>query len=258
MGGFTRVLAIDLGASSGRGIVFTLEGGKLDSKVVHRFDNGAVEKDGRLYWDVDMLFNEICAAINLADRQCGRLDSIGIDTWGVDIGFIGKDGRLMDCPRHYRDKSNAAARSDIADRAWDMYNISGISDNDFNTAYQLIARKKEGFDFSDVKHIAFMPQLLGYMLTGVAVTEPTIASTSGFYRADSGFCNEYIGALGIDKVAFPPVIKTCEVVANLSKEAQAKAGINYDLPLIATAGHDTACAVAGVTCDEKYPLYISS
>ena len=80
-----RVLAIDLGASSGRGIVFELDGGKLTQNTVHRFPNGAVERDGKLYWDLDMLYAETVTAIKLACRECGEIHSVGIDTWGVDV-----------------------------------------------------------------------------------------------------------------------------------------------------------------------------
>ena len=89
-----RVLAIDLGASSGRGIVFELSGEKLQQRVVHRFANGAVERDGRLYWDLNMLFAEVVKAIEIACKE-GKLNGVGIDTWGVDFGFVGKDGKVI-------------------------------------------------------------------------------------------------------------------------------------------------------------------
>lgn len=255
---FIRVLAIDLGASSGRGIVFERKGGQISEKTVHRFPNGAVEKDGGLYWDLSMLFEEICAAIRLADASCGKLDAVGIDTWGVDVGFIGKDGKPIGDPRHYRDPSHARTRRSLPDRAWEFYKISGISDNDFNTTYQLIARAREGFDFANVKHILFMPQLLGYMLTGVAAVEPTIASTSGFFRRDTGFCKEFLREVGIYESLFPKVVNTSDIIGNLSKEARKKIGINYDLPVVAAAGHDTACAVHTLSGKEPNPLFLSS
>lgn len=253
-----RALAIDLGASSGRGIVFEFDGEKYSSKIVHRFSNGAVEKDGKLYWDLSMLFQQICEAISIADKTCGKLDAVGIDSWGVDIGFIDKQGVPVGDPRNYRDPSHANVRTSLSDKAWEFYKISGISDNDFNTTYQLIARKREGFDFSQIKYILFIPQLLGYMLTGKAVVEPTIASTSGFYRQGEGFDKKFLQSLGIDESLFPPIVDTCGVIGNIKKEIKQKIGLNYELPVIATPGHDTACAVHTLSLKDKHPLYLSS
>lgn len=258
MGKIKRALAIDLGASSGRGIVFEFNGENHTSKIAHRFSNGAVEKDGKLYWDLSMLFEEICKAISLADKTCGKLDAVGIDSWGVDIGFIDKQGNPVGDPRNYRDPLHAQARTFVSSKAWDLYKISGISDNDFNTTYQLIARAREGFDFSQIKYILFIPQLLGYMLTGKAAVEPTIASTSGFYRQDGGFCEEFLKFVGIEKTLFPPVVKTSDIIGNIKNEIKEKIGIDYELPVIATPGHDTACAVHTVSLKEKHPLYLSS
>lgn len=258
MGKITRVLAIDLGASSGRGIVFEYKDGSLREEVAHRFPNGAVEKDGRLYWDISMLYEEICKAISIADSRFGRLDSVGIDTWGVDVGFVDKEGKVISDPRCYRDAAHSAVRTDLRKYARELFSLSGISDNDFNTTYQLIARKREGIDFDKVGAILFMPQLLGYMLTGVAVAEPTIASTSGFFMQKSGFSDKFLDAAGIDKLLFPKITATGEKIACLNEMSKQKVGLAYNLPVIAVAGHDTACAVAAIPCEEEYPLYISS
>ena len=91
-----NVLAVDLGASSGRGIVYTFDGNSLREKVVHRFANGAEEQGGHLVWNAPKIYEEICRAVRLADEACGRIDGIGIDTWGVDFGLIGKDGKLLE------------------------------------------------------------------------------------------------------------------------------------------------------------------
>ena len=105
-----NVLAVDLGASSGRGIVYTFDGNSLREKVVHRFANGAEEQGGHLVWNAPKIYAEICRAVRLADEACGRIDGIGIDTWGVDFGLIGKDGKLLENPRHYRDAANTKMR----------------------------------------------------------------------------------------------------------------------------------------------------
>lgn len=259
MANSVRVLAIDLGASSGRGIIFQLCDGKLKQKVIHRFPNGAVEREGRLYWDLDMLFEEIVKAIGIACKD-GKLDGVGIDTWGVDFGIVGKDGRAI-CEdfRNYRNPANAAVRNSLDNSARKkLFEIAGISDNDFNTTYQLIARAREDYDFDSVEHMLFTPQLLGYMLTDVAVSEPTISSTSGFYRQRTGFDENFLKKCKIPKDILPKSVDTCSVIGNLKEDIKEKVGIDYDMPVIATPGHDTACAVLGVPSQEEYPLFLSS
>lgn len=251
-----NILAVDLGASSGRGIVYTFDGNSLREKVVHRFANGAEEERGHLVWNAPKIYAEICRAIRLADDACGKLDGIGIDTWGVDFGLIGKDGKLLENPRHYRDAANTKMRRKYADKDRQLFDIAGISVNDFNTTYQLFARKEEQFDWTKVQYLLFMPQLFGYLLTGVAATEPTIASTGGFF-ASGAFDKTFLREAGVPAEIFPPVRKTFETLGVLNEASRALAGISYDVPVILTPGHDTACAV--LCCRQaEHPLYLSS
>lgn len=254
-----RVLAIDLGASSGRGIVFELVDGKLRQKVIHRFPNGAVKRDDMLFWDLNMLYTEVVKAIELACKE-GKLDGIGIDTWGVDFGFVDNDGKVIcDDFRNYRNPYNALTRAYIKESVRKLYfHIAGISDNDFNTTYQIIARIKQGESFENVKHILFTPQLLGYMLTGVAVSEPTIASTSGFFVQGKGFDESFLSSLNIPQSMFPEWVDTCSIIEDLKKDIKARLGIDYYLPVIAIPGHDTACAVLGIPSQDEHPLFLSS
>ncbi|MDE6274986.1 MAG: hypothetical protein K2M75_00395 [Clostridia bacterium] len=254
-----RVLAIDLGASSGRGILFSLVDGKLQQQVIHRFPNGAVERDGRLYWDLNMLYTEVVKAIEIACNE-GKLDGVGIDTWGVDFGIVDKDGKVIcDDFRNYRNPANSIVRNSLDESARkNLFDIAGISDNDFNTTYQLILRARENYDFDSIKHILFTPQLLGYMLTGVAVSEPTISSTSGFFRQGEGFDENFLKSFNIPKDVFPNWVDTCSIIGDLKENLKAKFNIDYYLPVVATPGHDTACAVLGVPSQEEYPLFLSS
>ena len=251
-----NVLAVDLGASSGRGIVYTFDGNSLREKVVHRFANGAEEQGGHLVWNAPKIYEEICRAVRLADEACGRIDGIGIDTWGVDFGLIGKDGKLLENPRHYRDAANTKMRRKYADKDRQLFDIAGISVNDFNTTYQLFARKEEQFDWTKVQYLLFMPQLFGYLLTGAAETEPTIASTGGFF-ANGAFDKNFLREAGVPAEIFPPVRRTFETLGVLNEASKALAGISYDVPVILTPGHDTACAV--LCCRQaEHPLYLSS
>lgn len=251
-----NVLAVDLGASSGRGIVYTFDGNSLREKVVHRFANGAEEQGGHLVWNAPKIYAEICRAVRLADDACGKLDGIGIDTWGVDFGLIGKDGKLLENPRHYRDAANTKMRRKYADKDRQLFDIAGISVNDFNTTYQLFSRKEEQFDWTKVQYLLFMPQLFGYLLTGAATTESTIASTGGFF-ANGAFDKTFLREAGVPAEIFPPVRKTFETLGVLNESSKALAGISYDVPVILTPGHDTACAV--LCCRQaEHPLYLSS
>lgn len=251
-----NVLAVDLGASSGRGIVYTFDGNSLREKVVHRFANGAEEQGGHLVWNAPKIYAEICRAVRLADEACGRIDGIGIDTWGVDFGLIGKDGKLLENPRHYRDAANTKMRRKYADKDRQLFDVAGISVNDFNTTYQLFARKEEQFDWTKVQYLLFMPQLFGYLLTGAAATESTIASTGGFF-ANGAFDKNFVREAGVPAEIFPPVRKTFETLGVLNETSRALAGISYDVPVILTPGHDTACAV--LCCRQaEHPLYLSS
>lgn len=253
-----NILAIDLGASSGRGIVYTFDNNNISFKEVHRFSNSALEENGNLYWNIDSIFEEVCIALKNADKEFSKINSIGIDTWGVDFGIIGKDGKLIEKPRHYRNKVNAETRESLKNKAYSFFEIAGISDNDFNTLYQLIALKREGFDFSKVDSILFMPQLIGYMLTGKKATEPTIASTSGFFKKDKGFDTDFLEEYGIPYHIFPEVKQTGQILGFLKEDVKKSTGIGYDVPVILTAGHDTACAVATLDTADTTTLYLSS
>ena len=251
-----KVLAIDLGASSGRGIVYSYDKDRLSDTEVYRFSNGAKEKNGELFWDAAEIYAHICKAIEKADKQFGRIDSVGIDTWGVDFGLIGQDGELLCDPKHYRNPANTKMRRKYAEKDEEFFRIAGISVNDFNTTYQLLALKEQGFDWSKVKHLLFMPQLFGYMLTGEAASEPAISSTSGFFR-DGGFDEEFLRKAGVPLLVFPEVRKTFGKLGYLNEKSKKAAGISYDLPVFLTPGHDTACAV--LCCrEEKDPLYLCS
>ena len=251
-----RVLAIDLGASSGRGIVFECDGGKMNYQEVHRFDNNAVKVGDTLRWDVDMLLREITTCIELSTASGRTIDSIGIDTWGVDYGVIDREGNIKEMPYHYRDSrtSGCIDKQELLTKR-ETFDMAGISLNEFNTSYQLIAQQKsnkvEGGDT-----ILYMPYLLGYMLTGKMASDATIATTSGFYL--DGYNRGFLDKLGLNDSNFAPVKPVGSVLGNLKEEIKAKLNLTYDIPVILTCGHDTACAIMTVMQEGKQPLYVSS
>ena len=255
-----NVLAVDLGATSGRGIVFTFEeGAERARKEIYRFPSVARTEGGKMYWDARALFGEVLATIGKALAEYPSLDGIGIDSWGVDFGLLGRDGKLLTDPRCYRDRAHTAARKASADRAFERYGIAGIADNDFNTTHQLETLVKEGFDFGKAESLLFIPQLVGYFLTGVKATEPTIASTCGFYDRRGGFDKGFLEELAIPPEIFPDTKPTGSVLGYLKKDLKKALGADRDIPVILVPGHDTACAVKTVeNIASGSPLYLSS
>ena len=254
-----NVLAIDLGASSGRGITARYDGNEIRTEEVYRFPNGAKERSGRLEWDLDALFEGACAAVRAAVDRGVRLDGIGIDSWGVDYGLIGKDGKPLCAPRHYRDPAHTLMRREMRGRAFEFYKIAGVSDNDFNTTYQLLTRKAEGFDFSRAESLLFIPQLIGYLFSGERITEPTIASTSGFYSKDKGFDESFLAECGLGSGLFPPNVAAGNVSGRIKRELCNELNLPYGVPVTVCPGHDTACAVATLCRSRDYlPLYLIS
>ncbi len=255
-----RVLAFDFGASSGRAMIGTVEGGKLDLKEIHRFSNDPVYVNGTLYWDVLRLFFEIKQGITKALAD-GGFDSVGIDTWGVDFGLIDADGRLLENPVHYRDARTADVVDEvlkIADRE-ELYSATGIQLMRINTLFQLYhlaTRRPELLARAD--KLLFMPDLFAYFLTGVKRAEFTIASTSQILDAEKGeFALPLLQKLGIPTRLLPEIIDPGSVYGNLSPEICEELGCK-SVPVVAVCTHDTASAVAAVPTQEKSFCYLSS
>ncbi|MDO4744780.1 MAG: FGGY family carbohydrate kinase, partial [Clostridia bacterium] len=168
-----NVLAIDFGASSGRAILGSFDGEKIELTEVHRFSNDPRFENGELRWNAEQLFNEIKIGIKKAS-EIADFDSIAIDTWGVDYGIIGKDGNLLENPYNYRD-----SRTDnVTEKAFkvipekELYDMTGIQVMNINTLFQLFVDKN--LDKAD--KILMMPDLFGYFLTGEKYCESTICS----------------------------------------------------------------------------------
>ena len=160
-----RVLAFDFGASSGRAMAATLENGKIKMEEIHRFSNDPVQIGNTFYWDVYRLFFEIKQGL----MKAGPVDSVGIDTWGVDFGLIDASGRLIGPPRHYRDSAYAKIGPGFFKQISEeeIYELTGVPYLPFNTLYQLFTLKQEQpWMFDAAKTLLLMPDLFGYFLTG--------------------------------------------------------------------------------------------
>lgn len=183
-----NMLAIDLGASSGRGIVGSFDGEKLTLRENHRFSNDPVNLCGRLYWDILRIFHEIKLSIQKTVLDGDRVSSIGIDTWGVDYGLLDRNGRLLSNPVHYRDTRTQNAQELVSKTvpADELYGTAGIQTLNFNTIYQLATERAEAPErLALAERMLNIPDLLNYFLTGNQANEYTILSTGALLDAKS-------------------------------------------------------------------------
>ena len=257
--GAARVVAVDLGASSGRVFVAEFSEEHFEFTQVHRFWNGAIRAGGHIQWDVLRLYRGVLDGIRAASRM-GRLDSIGIDSWGVDYGLLDADGTLLGNPVHYRDDRTRAVVDPVVKSVGplELYRRSGIAVVPFNTIFQLVAGRDDA-QFSLARTLLLMPDLLGYWLTGSVGAEETNASTTQLLRVDgSGWDTELIAKLGISPGLFPPVRRPGEQLGLLVPEVLAETGLDYPVPFTAVGSHDTASAVMAVPAVDPHFAFISS
>ena len=255
------MLAIDLGASSGRGIVGSFDGNKLTLRENHRFSNDPVFVNGRFTWDILRIFFEIKNSITKTVIDGDDVTSIGIDTWGVDYGLLDKSGRLIANPTHYRDTRTVNVTDYVSKfvSAEDIYNVTGIQAIDFNTLNQLAVEVRDNpeiFKYAD--KMLFIPDLLNYFLTGKMCTEYTIASTGMILdAAKRDFAFELTDKLNIPRSIFNPIVQPGTDLGTLLPQINDEVGKN-NIHVRTVASHDTASAVIAVPAKTDDFIYISS
>lgn len=257
----TYFFAVDLGATSGRTILGSLGENKLELRELTRFPNHIIETGGHCYWDIYALYNEIIRGLKAVAQENIPIRSIGIDTWGVDFVFVGKDGELLRNPYCYRDPHTVGAPEAyfIHIPRERVYDITGIQIMNFNSLFQLHALRQNHCSALEVaEKILFMPDALGYMLTGQAVREYTIASTSQILNPRTKhFEKELLDVVGVKEEQFGRFVFPGEQIGVLTEEVQKITGLGA-VPVIAVAGHDTASAVAAVPAQNERFAYLSS
>ena len=255
-------LAFDLGAESGRAILGTLADGRCLLREIHRFPNGPLSLFGRLHWNVYALYDEIVKGLKLAAAASpDPIESIAVDTWGVDFGLLGPDGSLLGLPFAYRDLRNLAAMDGFLAKfpRERVYEITGIQFLPFNSLFQLraLALENPGL-LAGASDLLFMPDLVAYFLTGRKTTEATIASTSQLIDPRTGTWSlELIAALGVNPGLFHEPVPPATVIGSLLQALAREAGLP-EIPVVAAASHDTASAVAAVPARGDDWAYISS
>jgi rhamnulokinase len=256
-----HVLAFDLGASSGRAMVGTLdrtapEGAVLKLREVHRFPNEPVNAGGHLYWDILRLLHEIKQGFRKAAE--GRtIESFGIDTWGVDYGLTGADGELLGNPYHYRDSrtDDTVAKVHAIIGSERLFTETGLQPLTFNTIMQLHAAGESGNTaLQHAKELLFIPDLLLYLLTGVKQSEYTIASTSQLLDAGKQTWNTaLLKELGIPTDILPEVVMPGTVVGTLTQEVASELKVPA-IRAVAVPEHDTGAAIVSVPSTDSDPF----
>jgi rhamnulokinase len=253
-----RVAAVDLGATSGRVMACRVGARTLHLEELHRFRNGAVPVRGGLFWDVLGIHREVLAGVREVART-GRLHGIGIDSWAVDYGLIGRDGGLLANPRSHRDSRTDGVPAKVRERVPDaeLYDVTGLQQLPFNTVYQL-ASEIGTPALEAAERMLLLPDLLTYWLTGEVGAERTNASTTGLYDVRTGeWSLELAKRIGLPWSVLPPLRDPGDVVGPLLADVGEYVGAP-DLPVIAVGSHDTASAVVGVPAGDESFAYISS
>lgn len=255
-----KVLAIDFGASSGRAIIGEFDGEHITLTEIHRFSNDPVILGGTMYWDVLRLFHEIKQSLIKA-KEYGEIDSLAIDTWGVDFGLIDADGRLIDNPVHYRDSRTAG----MLDEAFKMiprdelYKATGNQFMEINTAFQLLSLVKNRPELlKRADKMLLMPDLFSYFLSGQIVAERSIASTTQLFdQISKDWSTDAVKAFGIDTKLFPQIVESGTVIGTLSTEICKELDIK-PIKVISVCGHDTQSALVATPAKEKDFAFLSS
>ena len=252
--------AVDLGATSGRTILATYDGARVEMKEITRFANPMIPLGGHLYWDIAGLYNEVLRGLREVASQGISIESIGIDTWGCDFAFFGTDGQLLGMPHCYRDQHTVGAQEKFFEKmpAEEVYKRTGIQFMDFNSLFQLDTLKRNGSQaLEHADKVLFIPDALIYMLTGKAICEYTVASTSQMLNPMTGDLDEDIlKALGLPREKFGVMTQPGTVVGTLTAQVQEATGLGA-IPVVAVAGHDTGSAVAAVPASDKEYAYLS-
>ena len=274
----TTVVAIDLGASSGRVLRGVFDGERLAIEECSRFPNGPVAVPGprrsdgsqsggeaqvAYEWDILALWRGILEGLREASLR-GAVDAIGIDTWAVDYGLLDEDSRLIGNPASYRSARCGVGASEVLNR-WDsswLYEHNGLQFQPFNTLFQRVADRGERR--ADCARTALLiPDLLAYWLTGEARSELTNASTTGLVNAalrdwDPEILDRLRDNFGVEHL-FPPIIEPGQILGEARVEGlELRTSTGEPTPVVAVGSHDTASAVAGVPAQTGSFAYISS
>lgn len=237
------MLAIDMGATSIRGILGYIEDGTLKTKEIMRFSHDRIKVNGRSHWDFDKIMKNIENTILEYGNDIG---SIGVDTWGVDFGILDVCGNLIENPISYRDSKHLLGFNYAQEvtNLEDIFMNSGNQIMSINTLFQLLTLQREyNSEYKKIDKLLMMPDLINYFLCGKMYAEETITSTGQMYDiGKKEFSEEILNKFKIDKKIFPKIITQGEIIGSL-KDSKIESLRKYDIPVISVASHDTASAI---------------
>ena len=255
-------LAIDIGASSGRHIIGQVTDGRMELTEVYRFENGLVQRDGHLCWDIDALAESVVAGLAAAHEQGFSPTTIGIDTWAVDFVLLDENDRRIGNCVGYRDSRTEGVR-DALEAAGTLsfaehYARTGIQYQQFNTAYQLSALAREDRGALDgARTFLMVPDYLNWVLTGTKANEYTNASTTALVSAETcDWDGELIERLGLPRQIFQPITMPGVSLGHLLPEVAERVG--FDAEVVLVASHDTGSAWLAVPARDEKAVYLSS
>ena len=250
-----QVIAVDLGASSGRILCGQIGPDTLELTELHRVENEPVTVRGTLHWDALRLYGAILTGLKTAARQGIDLASVGVDSWAVDYGLLDADGALLGNPVHYRDARAGRVFDEVLDDLGvdRLYQTTGIQMLPINTIFQLAAARDTA-QLADAQTMLMIPDLIGYWLTGEIGAELTNASTTQLFDLHTEeWAYDLIDDLKLPRRIFPALRAPGTTVGELSVDVGLAAGI----PVTAVGSHDTASAVVAVPATNSHFGYIS-
>ncbi len=254
-------LAFDLGATSGRTILGSLENGHLTIKELTRFPNIMIHLHDKYFWSIYALYGALKQGLCAAAEEKIPIESIGIDTWGVDFAYLGEDGTILGLPRAYRDPYTNGVPDEFfrSVSRKEVYDLTGIQIMNFNSLYQLYAAGKEPSSaFKAAAGALFMPDALSYLLSGKKVCEYTIASTSQALNPRTKcFEEKLLQVSGVNGKFFPPIVMPGTIIGVLTDTVAKDTGLGK-VKVVAVAGHDTASAIVSVPAENERFAYLSS
>ena len=251
-----KFIAFDLGAESGRCVVVRLKDKKLTLNEVHRFVTHSVRYEKGFHWDILALYKEILKGLSEAGKAFGsQFDGIGVDTWGVDYVLVDAEGRIIGNPYHYRDDRTDGVMEEAFTivREEKIYAKTGIQFAQFNTLFQLFSEQKRSSSFLCLaQKMLLMPDFMNSLLSGVAKAEFSIASTTSLTDpVTRDWAWDLIDTFQFPRQLFQEMVEPATVLGTLLPSIAKNTGLGSDIPVIATAGHDTAAAVMSVPADSR-------
>lgn len=256
-----NMVAFDCGNSSLRVILGTYDGERIGAEVISRIPNYSVRVGQYEYWDILMIYHELLEGLKEAVKKAGKVDSVGICTWGVDFALFDKEGEMVRNPLSYRNRIGAGVLESMSGETRDaLYGATGVLCDKINSVYMLKGMAEQMPQvFAQGERLLMIPDILNYMLTGRMVNEPSGLSTTQLMDARTGrISTEALRLAGIPETLFGELGEHGTVIGMLQKEIREYLGVSYDIPVICVPSHDTAAAVFAIPAEEEEFLFIST